>query len=154
MSDQLHNPFAGKQIAVPEEFHEAFQRYNHYKKANPAIDRSPFQRMIDFWFLSICVACRLGLDPDDISNYKTVKFADASIFGSNPWRIHTLMLIAISKSGDVKIVSDPTKMLSIANGLAVAGIPKVIAMLRDGDAEPIWNLSDAIDLLLRKGKTA
>lgn len=30
------------------------------------------------------------------------------------------------------------------------GLPKVIEMLKEGDAEPIWNLSDAIDTLLRK----
>ena len=64
------------------------------------------------------------------------------------------MLIAIGKSGDVQIVSEPRKMMTLANGLAVAGLPKVIEMLKDGDAEPIWNLSDAVDLLLRKKKAA
>jgi len=43
-------------------------------------------------------------------------------------------------------------MMALANGLAVAGLPKVIEMLKVGDAEPIWNLSDAVDLLLRKEK--
>ena len=41
-----------------------------------------------------------------------------------------------------------------ATGLAVAGLPKVLEMLKDGDAEPIWNLSDAIDTLLCKEKAA
>ncbi len=44
-------------------------------------------------------------------------------------------------------------MMTLANGLAVAGLPKVIEMLKDGDDEPIWNLSDAVDLLLREEKT-
>ena len=153
MADRYYNTFAGKDIIVPEEFHEAFHRYSQ-REANSVINHSPFPRMIDFWFLSVCVACRLGLEPAEITKSKTIKITGASIFGSDPWRIHMLMLIAVSKSGNVKIVSEPNRMLSLANGLAVAGIPKVIAMLRDGDAEPIWNLSDAIDLLLRKEKTA
>ncbi len=41
-------------------------------------------------------------------------------------------------------------MMALANGLAVAGLPKVIEMLKEGDAEPIWNLSDATDAILRK----
>ena len=49
------------------------------------------------------------------------------------------MLIAISKSGNVYVASEPRKMMALANGLAVAGLPKVSEMLKDGDAEPIWN---------------
>jgi hypothetical protein len=62
------------------------------------------------------------------------------------------MLVAIGVSGDVEIVSEPRRMMSIASGLAVAGLPKVIEMLDEGDAEPIWNLSDALDGMLRKNK--
>ena len=82
------------------------------------------------------------------------KIIDGSIFGSDPWRVHTLMLIAIGKTGDVQVVSEPRKMMALANGLAVAGLPKVIEMLKEGDAEPIWNLSGAVDSLLRKEKAA
>ena len=110
--------------------------------------------MVDFWFLSVCVANRLGLEPADITKYDTRKIIDGSIFGSDPWRVHTLMLIAIGRTGDVQIVSEPRKMMALANGLAVAGLPKVVEMLKDGDAEPIWNLSDAVDVLLRKHEAA
>ena len=105
--------------------------------------------MVDLWFLAVCVAARLGLEPYDMTKQETRKIIDGSIFGSDPWRVHTLMLIAIGKTGDVEIVSDPRKMMTLANGLAVAGLPSVIEMLKDGNAEPIWNLSDALDLMLR-----
>ena len=105
--------------------------------------------MVDLWFLAVCVAARLGLEPSDIAKHDTRKIIDGSIFGSDPWRVHTLMLIAIGKTGDVEIVSDPRKMMALANGLAVAGLPNVIEMLKDGNAEPIWNLSDAVDSILR-----
>ena len=60
------------------------------------------------------------------------------------------MLIAIKKTDNVEIVSEPRRVMALANGLAVAGLPKVIEMLQDGDAEPIWNLSDALDEIIHK----
>jgi hypothetical protein len=149
MADRYFNPFQAIDIHVPVEFHEAVSRYSQ-TGGNAVIDQSPFPRMVDFWFLAVCVAARLDLEPQDISRYETRKIIDGAIFGSDPWRVHTLMLIAIGKTGDVQIVSEPRKMMALASGLAVAGLPKVIEMLKEGDAEPIWNLSDAIDSLLRK----
>lgn len=149
MADRYFNPFQAIDIHVPVEFHEAVSRYSQ-TGGNAVIDQSPFPRMVDFWFLAVCVAARLDLEPEDTGRYETKKIIDGAIFGSDPWRVHTLMLIAIGKTGDVQIVSEPRKMMALASGLAVAGLPKVIEMLKEGDAEPIWNLSDAIDTLLRK----
>ena len=148
MADRYFNPFQAIDINVPVEFHELFTRYCQ-RSADSIIDQSPFPRMVDLWFLAVCVAARLGLEPSDTAKHDTRKIIDGSIFGSDPWRVHTLMLIAIGKTGDVEIVSDPRKMMALANGLAVAGLPNVIEMLKDGNAEPIWNLSDAVDSILR-----
>lgn len=153
MADRYFNPFQAIDINVPVEFHEAFTRYCQ-RSADAVIDQSPFPRMVDLWFLSVCIASRLELTPADITKYETRKIIDGSIFGSDPWRVHTLMLVAIARSGDVQIVSEPRKMMALANGLAVAGLPRIIEMLKDGDAEPIWNLSDAVDMLLRQRKTS
>lgn len=153
MADRYFNPFQAIDINVPVEFHEAFSRYSQ-TGGNAVIDQSPFPRMVDLWFLAICVAVRLDIEPADINKYKTKKIIDGSIFGSDPWRVHTLMLIAIGSTGDIQIVSEPRKMMTLANGLAVAGLPRVIEMLKDGDAEPIWNLSDEIDKILRNPRTA
>ena len=44
--------------------------------------------------------------------------------------------------------------MDIASGLAIAGIPRVIGMLNNGDADPIWNLSDAIcDILMNTNQS-
>ena len=148
MTDRYFNPFQTTDINVPSEFHEVFGRYcQRDSKVN--LDYSPFPRMIDLWFLSFCVAARKNLEPTDISKSKTVKIIDGSIFSSEPWRVHMLMLVAVAKSDDMQIVSEPNKMIKIANGLAAAGLPKVIEMLKNGGAEPILNISEAIDLLLR-----
>lgn len=154
MADRYFNPFQAIDISVPVEFHEAFTRYC---KGGPDVDQSPFPRMVDLWFLCVCVAARLDLEPANISRSKTqksIKIIDGTIFGSDPWRIHTLMLIAVGKTGDIQIVSEPRKMMALAENFAVAGMQKVIEILKNGDAEPMFNLSDYIDSLLRKESAA
>ena len=154
MADRVHNPFQTVEIRVPDRFHPELRRYCQGSIAGASIDMSPFPRMIDFWFLSICVAVRLELEPANIGKEKdTTKITDGTIFMSDPWRIHTLMLIAVGKTNDEQIVSDPWKMIALANGLAAAGLPMVIEML-EGKSDTIWNLSDAVSTLLRKGEAA
>lgn len=153
MTDRYFNPFQGIDVNVPVGFHGAFERYCQ-RGADVVIDQSPFPRMVDLWFLSVCVAARMGLNPADTTKDETRKIIDGSIFGSDPWRVHTLMLVAIGTTGDVQIVCEPRKMMALANGLAVAGLPTVIDMLQDGDAEPIWNLSDGIEKVLKTPQVA
>ncbi len=153
MADRYYNPFQAIDINVPVEFHEAFTQYCQ-RSADSIINQSPFPRMIDLWFLSVCVAARLDLKPADTTKRDTRKIIEGSILGSDPWRIDMLMMIAIDKTGDTQIVSEPRKMMALASGLAVAGLPKVIEMLKGGKDEPIWNLSDAVDTLLREEKIA
>ena len=149
MRDRYYNPFQAIDIFVPARYHEDITRFSQ-REANAVIDQSPFPRMVDFWFLAVCVAARLNLEPVDSSGFEMKKIIDGSIFGSDPWRVQTLMLVAVGKTGNVEIVSDPRQMMTVISGLAVAGLPKVLEMLKDGEGEPIWNLSDAIDSLLRK----
>jgi len=148
LADRYFNPFQAIDINVPVDLHEAFIHYCQ-TAGNAVIDQKPFPRMVDLWFLAVCVAARLGLEPIDISKYDTKKIIDGAIFGSDPWRVQTLMLLAIGHSGDVQIVSEPRRMMSLANGLAVAGLPKVVEMLKNGDEDPIWNISNALDGILR-----
>lgn len=149
MAERYYNPFQGMDISVPEEYRDTFSRYCR-TGGRSNIDDSPFPRMVDLWFLSICIAVRLNMEPADLGKSETYKIIEGSIFANDPIRVHALMLIAIEKTGDVKIVSEPRHVMSLANGLAVAGLPKVVEMLKEGDAEPIWNVSEALDEILRK----
>jgi len=147
MTDRYSNPFQGIDIFVPAELHGEFQRF--CKKGNSGIvDRSPFPRMVDLWFLSVCVAARLGLRAAGSGDGERRKIIDGSIFASDPWRIDALMLIAIGITKDPEIVGEPRKMMSVANELAAAGVPEVVQMLGEGQADPIWNLSDCLNTVL------
>lgn len=151
---RYNNPFQGIDISVPAEFHDEIGRYCQTGGGRAVVDNSPFQRMVDMWLLSACVAARLGLEPIDLPKGETVKIIDGSIFSSDPWRIHALMLLAIAHTGEVEIVGEPRRIVTLINGFAVAGLPKVIAMLKSGDGDAIWNLSEEVEKLVKPKRAA
>lgn len=148
----IHNPFQAIDVSVPVVDHEMYTRYCHRGKVG-GVDERPFPRMIDMWFFAVCVAVRLELKPQEVTG-KTIKMIDGSVFSGDPWRIHALLLIAIAKTNDVAIVSRPTEIMNLANGLAAAGLHRVRSMLSEGSAEAIWNLSDSTSGLLRQNEPA
>ena len=147
MAERYHNPFATIDVSIPAEYHPEVVRYCQHE-ARASLDQSPFPRMVDMWFLAVCVAARLALKPEEVAGRKTIKIIDGSIFNSDPWRVHTLMLVSIAHAGTVEIVSDSRRMMAIANGLAIAGLPKVLELIKEGAGDPIWNLSEAIQNLV------
>jgi hypothetical protein len=151
MTHRYYNPFAGIDIIAPAEQRAAYDRYCQ-TAGRAIIDQSPFPRMIDFWFAGLSIGARKGLEPRDLSKQDTFKFIDGTIFDSDSWRVQAVMLIAIAVTDTVEIVGEPRRMMTIANGLAAVGVPYVVEMLCQGDQNPIWNISEALDEILRKNK--
>jgi hypothetical protein len=149
VTQRYHNPFAGIDLIAPVEQREVYDRYTQ-TGGRAVIDQSPFPRMVDLWFLGLCLAARMDLAPVDLGRQDTFKFIEGSIFDRDSWRVQAVMLISIAVEGTVNIVGDPRRMIALANGLAAAGVPRAVDLLRDGDQDPIWNLSESIDELLRK----
>ena len=147
MAGYTANPFQAMDVYIPDEYHADMQRYSQ-RESGANIDGSPFGRMVDMWFLAICAAARAGLKPVDTTGRKSVKIIDGAIFASDPWRIQILMLIAIHYAGGIEVVGEPRQMMNTANGLAVAGFPKILDMLREGTGEAIWNLSEAVEEMI------
>jgi hypothetical protein len=104
--------------------------------------------MIDFWWAGLSLAVRNGLKPIDLSDAKTTRFVEGSILDSDPWRIQFLRLIALHVKGQPEVLSNPSEIISMANGLAAAGVPGIVDMLTDGDEPPIWNISNAVEQLI------
>lgn len=146
---RYHNPFASMDLIAPVELREFYDRYCQ-SGGRAVVDLSPFPRRVDFWFAGLSLAARKQLKPVDLSKKETFKFIDGSIFDRDSWRVQTLMLIAIAVEDNVEIVGEPRRMMAIANGLAAAGVPLIVEMLRDGDQDPIWNLSDSLDCMLQE----
>jgi hypothetical protein len=148
MTQRYHNPFAGIDLLAPVDQREVYDRYCQ-TAGRAVIDQSPFPRMVDFWFAGLAVAARKELKPADLGK-DPFKFIEGSIFDRDSWRVQALMLVAIAHENNVEIVGEPRRMIALANGLAAAGIPHVVDMLRDGDQDAIWNFSEALDGILRK----
>jgi hypothetical protein len=146
MSERLYNPFAGMEVLAPKEMQEHFQRYSQSTGAPTlsTLNEKPFPRITDFWFLAICVACKLGLTPDSLEGRETYKAIDGPQIASPAWRVHALMLIAIGQTGDPHIVKDPRRVLEIANGLAFAGVPHLLELLTAYPGQEIFELSDEL----------
>ena len=150
MAQRYHNPFAGIDLVAPVEQRDVYDRYTQ-SGGRAVVDQSPFPRMVDLWFAGLCLAARKQLEPVDISGQDTFKFIDGSIFDRDSWRVQAVMLIAIAVEDNVEIAGEPRRMMAIVNGLAAAGVPYIVDMLKDGDQDAIWNLSEALDDTLRKG---
>lgn len=149
MTQRYHNPFAGIDLIAPVEQRDVYDRYCQ-TGGRAVVDQSPFPRMVDFWFAGLAVAARKGLPVADLAKQDTFKFIEGSILDRDSWRVQALMLVAIAVEDNINVVGEPRKMMAIANGLAAAGIPEVVEMLKDGDQDPIWNISESLDQLLRK----
>ena len=59
------------------------------------------------------------------------------------------MLLALAIDQSIEVVENPARMMTIANGFAAVGQPLVVEMLNRGQDRPIWNLSTALEDLLR-----
>jgi hypothetical protein len=153
MTQRYHNPFASVDLLAPIEQRNSYDRYCQ-SGGRAVIDQSPFPRMVDFWFAGLALAIHKELRPIDLSKQQTFKFIDGSIFDRDSWRVQTVMLIAIAIEEKVEIVSEPRRMIAIANSLSAAGVPHVVDLLSDGDQDPIWNLSEAIDDIVRNRNVA
>ena len=148
VAQRYYNPFSGIRLAYPEDQRDFYRQYCQ-QSSRLRGDESPFPRMVDLWFAGLSVAARKNLKPDDLAGKKTSEFIYGSIFdGEDSWRIQVVMLVALTVEGNVEVVADPNRMMTIANGLAAAGVPHIVRMLEDGSDDPIWNLSDALEQLL------
>jgi hypothetical protein len=125
--------FANTEIHLPEKYKEHFHQYclTRREGSRNTPEDSPFPRMVDMWFLALCIAVKEGLTPVTKSQTSTYKAIEGAVFSSDPWRSNTLMLLAIAHTGSVEITDDPNKMMRIANGFALAGLPRLITLLED-----------------------
>jgi hypothetical protein len=61
------------------------------------------------------------------------------------------MLLAIAKTGDIHVASDPNNMIRIANSYALAGLPRLIGMLESRQNDTALDfLSDELEAILKK----
>ena len=147
MTQRYFNHFAGINLVYPADQREYYERFCQ-TGARSSVDRSPFPRMVDFWFAGLSIAAGRKVKPRDLSGQDTSNFITGAIFDRDSWRVQAVMLAAIAIDESVEVVGDPNRMMAIANGLAAAGVPLIVDLLAEGDQEPIWNLSEGLSDML------
>ena len=153
MSDRYYNPFQTSDLRIPESFRDEVSSYCQgptQEGRKTGLGEAPFPRMVDMWFLALCLGAREH-KREDLTGVKMHKFMDGTVLSSDPWRIDALMLLAISLSSETAIVAEPAKIINLANEYAAGGLPDVIDMLKDGDADAIYNLSDNLEAVIKRG---
>ena len=149
------NEFASIDIHLPMLFRDDFRKYSLTRAEGSRNDPedSPFPRMVDMWFMAICIAVKKRLKPKFDVKGKTYKGIEGGIFGSDNWRSDALMLLAISHTGDIEVIGRPNEMMKIANAYALAGLPHLIGILKEtkGDTA-LDHLSDVIEGMIGHSK--
>lgn len=141
------NPFQGLKLKIPSEFKPELTKYvtkqEESSLTGDRLSQSPFRRMVDFWFLALCLGAK---------NYSGTRRAatgladivDGNIFASDPWRVSYLSLLAIGLTNDPDIIREPASVMELLNELAAAGTPQLLSLLAADRNQPIWNLSDGL----------
>ena len=147
MNRRENNPFSTTYLVYPIDQRDDYVRFCQTDNPSPS-DQAPFSRRVDMWFAALALAARNSLPSVDLRSRNTTQFVQGSIFDSEPWRVRVLMLLALGIDQTIDVVENPSRMMTIANGLAAVGQPLVVEMLNRGQDRPIWNLSTAVEELL------
>ena len=142
----FYNPFQNLELRIPEVYRDEIERFCQTQPggwSRPSPEDSPFERQIDIWFLAVCLGAR-SAKRTPVARSQSHRFITGELLSRDPHRIELLELLAISFTKDPWIIERPSEIMNLANDLAATGLPQVLEMLNDGNAKPIWNLSDRL----------
>jgi hypothetical protein len=139
-----YNPYQSHELRIPTRHREQVKSYTRSQTESyrrDEVDDRPFERYIDMWFLGLCLAANIGQrtgidDPH--------KFHTGVVLTQDPYRIDVIELVAIADTGDPWVIEDSSRVITIANEYAAAGLSRLLSMLREGAEKPIWNLTSEI----------
>jgi hypothetical protein len=144
MPPAIANPYVNLELKIPSQYSEDFKKYTSRFKSEDGsakdIDRSPFDRYVDFWWAAVGV----GVCEGRVSNTDdSEKFVTGVVLSQDPWRITHLELLAIAHNGSPDVISRPGEVIEIANGYAATGVPILVELLLK-KSEPIWDVSNYV----------
>ena len=125
------NILAGQDIQMPESHRKLVETYVQRRdSAGSKPSSHPFNRNIDIWFFAIMVAVRKNLQRSE-NPPKSYKAAEGVVLNSDPWRVTSLLLLALSETKNETVLDRPTEIAKIANGYAAAGMEQLDVWLQD-----------------------
>lgn len=126
--------YGNQDLWLPKGFHAEFKD----RLVDRGKERVPFPRQVDLWWYALGLGVREGRRTDLPEREQLVKFNDAGILESDPWRITHLELLALSEGGQEK-AANPSDVIQIANEFALAGCAMISEDLR-GTVDPQMHL--------------
>lgn len=139
------NPFANVDLRVPTHQHQTMRELSKSMggddPGNVAVDRMPFDRMVDVWLLSVAIGAARGIKVSTgPGGVEVVKFVTGQVLQRDPDVIAFLMNLAVADSENPYIVSDARAMIEIAEKYAAAGIDELADLSKAGASGPTINL--------------
>ena len=149
----MQNLFGQAKVELPSTFQEKYNKYCQHSNtgAREKPHKYPFPRNVDMWFLSICIAVELEIEPDFTYKGDVWNAIPGSVFGSDLWRSDSLVLLAIAYTKDESIIDKPNEMMKIANAYAIAGYASLLVKLKEGEGDSILDcISDYLVELIEE----
>lgn len=148
------NPFAAFNIEIPNKYRDSVIKHCRSNKTTDTIEFCPFERQIDFWFVAFLFAVNKRLLPEKETD--TYNATAAHILSTDDNRISLMQISFLGLTKDISKLSDAKYVFDYCSGLANAGMPHLIQILKDEDNRPLWSVLEEIESITKKyihGKT-
>ena len=142
-----YNPFTNIDLHIPSAFYDDVKRYTTTpsKTGKGSKELTPYNRYVDLWIAAVAIGAQLNLFTTDMEQHTFIRGA---VLKGEHERIEFLQLVAISRTKDPKIVSEPLRVIEIADAYAAGGLPMLLEWLDGGIKTPMMSLtSNMIDFL-------
>lgn len=128
-------------VAIDESVHAIYKQLTEGTDAVGV----PFRTMKDVFMWAACLGCQRG-ERRPLSGKRLTVFRWAQF--SPQTDLPLLKAMAIADSGDIGILLNQDRLLSVAEEYANAGIHELQGNLTDEFGQPLWNLVDIVSLSL------
>ena len=153
MTDDLFvSNLQNQYLKFPIEYLEKIQRFTMTGQSEKAKiinrDNVPFDRYVDIWWLSLCIGVQEGVRTQLEANKWHQFIRAGEVLPSNPWRLLQLQLLAVGITENTEILSNPRKLVSMANEYAATGLPIILDEML-GKSVPIWAMTDFLQTRIK-----
>lgn len=134
------NPFTNIHLHIPSAFQDDVKRYTttQSKTGRDSKESTPYNRYVDLWMAAVAIGAQQNLFTTDMEQHN---FIQGSVLKGEHERIEFLQLVAISRTGDPKIVTKPQSVIEIADAYAAGGLPTLLEWLDGGIKTPMMGLT-------------
>lgn len=138
-----YNPFGNLDLHIPAAYREEVKRYTTTQGGDGDTSETlaPFVRMVDLWAAAVAVGAETSAY---VSNVEQHRFIQGSVLQGDLVRIEFLQVVAIAHTDDPFIVTEPRKVIEIADAFAAGGLPIVMEWLDGGVQTPMVSITKNI----------